>query len=72
MTGRQKVNVRIKSHGMLTCFGYGGLRTPAIVELYEHQLAVLQQQGVDYEIITQPPVTTRTRKKVKETKEETE
>lgn len=70
MTGRQKVNVKIKSHGMLTCFGYGGLRTPAIVELYEHQLAVLQQQGVDYEIITKTstPVV-KSKKKTKETEE---
>jgi hypothetical protein len=51
MTGREKVLVKITSHGVLTCFGYSGLRTPATVELYEHQLAVLQQQGVQFELI---------------------
>ena len=65
MTGREKVKVKIKSHGMLTCFGYGGLRTPAEVSLYEHQLAVLEQQGVEYEIIT-PSVVKISKKKVKE------
>lgn len=65
MTGREKVKVKITSHGMLTCFGYGGLRTPAEVELYEHQLAVLEQQGVAYELITTSSVKV-SKKKVKD------
>jgi hypothetical protein len=51
MYTRKKVLVNIKSPGTLNAFGFNSLRTPAIVELYEHQLLLLDVQGVQYEII---------------------
>lgn len=51
MYNRKKVLVNIKSPGTLNAFGFNSLRTPAIVELYEHQLLLLDVQGVQYEII---------------------
>lgn len=51
MYTRKKVLVNIKSPGTLNAFGFNSLRTPAIVELYEHQLLLLDVQGVQYEIV---------------------
>lgn len=51
MYNRKKVLVNIKSPGTLNAFGFNSLRTPAIVELYEHQLLLLDVRGVQYEII---------------------
>lgn len=51
MTNDKKIKIQITSHGMLNCFGYRGIRTPAQVELYEHQLAVLEQMGVFFKKI---------------------
>jgi hypothetical protein len=48
---RKKVLVKIKSPGTLNSFGYSSLRTPAEIEIYEHQLMILKAQGVEYEIL---------------------
>ncbi|HRT03612.1 MAG TPA: hypothetical protein P5513_06695 [Candidatus Diapherotrites archaeon] len=55
MNNRKKVLVKIKSPGTLNAFGFNSLRTPATVELYEHQLLLLDVQGVQYEIVDQEP-----------------
>ncbi len=48
---RKKLLVKIKSPGILNSFGYFSLRTPADIEIYEHQLLILKAQGVEYEIL---------------------
>jgi len=55
-TGRKKVKVKIITPGVFRGFGYSGLRTPAIIELYEHQLAVLEANGTKYEIVVDKPL----------------
>lgn len=64
-TGRKKIKVKITTPGFLKCFGYNGLRTPAVVELYEHQLAVLRANGTEYVIIEDKPTYVAPTKKSK-------
>lgn len=48
---REKVKVKITSHGTLNFEPYRGLRTPAEVELTRSQLEILKVQGVVLEEI---------------------
>ncbi len=71
MRNEKKVKIQITSYGMLNCFGYMGLRTPAHAELYEHQLAVLEQMGVTFKLLVDTqriPTVSKTEVK-KETKQ---
>lgn len=48
---RVKQKVHITSHGQLNYFNYNGLRTPAFVDLCEHEIVILKNMGVEYEIV---------------------
>lgn len=49
--GRKKVKIKITSVGMLVSFGYHKLRTPAVVELYPNEIAILKSSGTQFEDI---------------------
>ena len=51
-TTREKRKVKITSYGKLTSFGYN-IKTPAIVELYSNQIAILKAGGVVIEEISE-------------------
>lgn len=51
-TTREKRKVKITSYGKLTSFGYN-IKTPAIVELYSNQIAILKAGGVIIEEISE-------------------
>ena len=51
-TTREKRKVKITSYGKLTSFGYN-IKTPAIVELYSNQIAILRAGGVVIEEISE-------------------
>ena len=44
----KKIKVSITSYGKITAFGYN-IRTPAIIELYPNQIAILKAGGVKIE-----------------------
>jgi hypothetical protein len=66
MRNEKKVKIQITSSGMLNCFGYQGLRTPAHAELFEHQLAVLEQMGVTFNILREVQKTESAKKETKQ------
>jgi hypothetical protein len=45
---RTKIKVKITSYGKVAAFGYN-IRTPAIIELYPNQIAILKAGGVKIE-----------------------
>jgi hypothetical protein len=47
---RKKIKVKITSYGKITAFGYN-IRTPAYLELYPNQIAILKSSGVKIEEI---------------------
>lgn len=51
-TTKEKKRVKITSYGKLTSFGYN-IKTPAIVELYSNQIAILKAGGVVIEEISE-------------------
>ena len=51
-TTREKRKVKITSYGKLTSFGYN-IKTPAVVELYSNQIAILKAGGVVIEEISE-------------------
>ena len=51
-TTKEKRKVKITSYGKLTSFGYN-IKTPAIVELYSNQIAILKAGGVVIEEISE-------------------
>ena len=51
-TTKEKRKVKITSYGKLTSFGYN-IKTPAIVELYSIQIAILKAGGVVIEEISE-------------------
>lgn len=51
-TNREKRKVKITSYGKLTSFGYN-IKTPAVVELYSNQIAILKAGGVVIEEISE-------------------
>ena len=51
-TNREKRKVKITSYGKLTSFGYN-MKTPAVVELYSNQIAILKAGGVVIEEISE-------------------
>lgn len=50
-----KTKIKITSGGLLNSFGYEKLRTPAVVELYPNQIAILAASGVQFEYISEKP-----------------
>ena len=51
-TTKEKRKVKITSYGKLTSFGYN-IKTPAVVELYSNQIAILKAGGVVIEEISE-------------------
>ena len=47
---RKKIKVKVTSYGKITTFGYN-IHTPAIIELYPNQIAILKSSGVKIEEI---------------------
>lgn len=46
-----KIKVKIESYGLFNAFGYRSLRTPAIIEIYEHQLILLKVMEISYKLL---------------------
>lgn len=47
---RTKIKVKVTSYGKIAAFGYN-IHTPAVIELYPNQIAILKAQGVKIEEI---------------------